>query len=92
MIVAGRGWTEVSEIGDFLFARGLGCNLAGEPWGGQDPEVNERGEATFAEQFRMMYGPVRGAWRATSTAENDPWYGPPGPPLRAAADTSGWRR
>jgi hypothetical protein len=45
-----------------------------------DPETNTRGEATFAELTRMQYGPVPGAWRARSTAENDPWYDVPAAP------------
>lgn len=41
------------------------------------PEVDGHGAATFAEQERMVTGKVPGAWRATSTAENDQWYDMP---------------
>lgn len=86
MKVRGQVWQEVPEAGDFLLHRGLGCDTR------EYPEVNERGEATFAEQARMHYGRVPGLERLRAVPADDPWYDcPPGPPLLPAADTRGWR-
>ena len=41
------------------------------------PEVRADGSATEAELERMRSGPELGAWRSTSTAENDPHYDQP---------------
>lgn len=41
------------------------------------PEVREDGSATEAELERMRSGHEPGAWRSTSTAENDPHYDQP---------------
>ena len=41
------------------------------------PEVREDGSATEAELTRMDRGHEPGAWRSTSTAENDGWYDQP---------------
>lgn len=87
MTARGRGWQEVTEVDDFLLRRGLGCEIR-EYY----PEVNERGEATFAEQTRMQYGWC-GAERLSETPDDDPWYDcAPGPLSLPAVDTSGWGR
>lgn len=49
------------------------------------PEVREDGSATEAELERMRSGPEPGAWRSTSTAENDPHYDQP-----RVADMEDW--
>ena len=46
------------------------------------PETDAHGAITEAEIARTMYGPEPGAWRATSTAENDPWYDAPEQPAQ----------
>lgn len=59
----------------------------------RDDVVNARGELTFAEQTRMVRGPVPGAERERATPEDDPWYDvPPGSPVLPDVDTSGWRK
>lgn len=39
-----------------------------------DPEVDEHGAATFAEQTRMQHGPEPGTGRLRAVPPNDPWY------------------
>jgi hypothetical protein len=41
----------------------------------QAPEVNGRGEATFAEQTRMVSGAVPGTERLAAVPADDRWYG-----------------
>jgi hypothetical protein len=53
-----------------------------------DPETDEHGAATAAEQERMTRGPEPGAWRSAGTAENDPWQDEPGQPLDPPAETA----
>ena len=59
------------------------------------PEVDEHGAATVAEQTRMNRGHEPGAWRSTSTAENDGWYGmaaDPSPEERPGTSTKSQRQ
>jgi len=52
-------------------------------------EVGEWGEASFAEQTRMVHGHVPGCERLSKTPDDDPWYDiPPGPPVLLVVDDS----
>ena len=88
-MVWGRGWQEVSEVGDFLLTRGLGCDIRPDPPREYYPEVDKYGAATFAEQTRMRYGYL-GAERLSKTPEDDPWYDSQGDIDLPVVDVSGW--
>jgi hypothetical protein len=47
----------------------------------RDPEVDEHGAATVAEQTRMVTGPEPGTTRLSTTPVDDPWYDAPAAPI-----------
>ena len=61
--------------------------------GREHPEVNARGELSFAEQTRMTHGLVPGAERLSAVPADDSWYDQPaGPPVLPDVDDSAWGR